>query len=235
MKLCKAQIAYGFLFFVAAFPVFAQRGNIGIDAGETSDKFANLTRYSDPGGDVNGEVVVLRGGAKQDWPNVLAGGEFRFPSDTNHHSTEFALYGGLAFRVTDSFTAGFHVQVHKIYVPSSTVDSQTFIRNNMELLELPAFVEYKFGSGKKIFVRAEGAPEFRPRFRTSKKGVSPLPDPNLDHGYFVRGSLGYNFGKWYAKGSYETRYFKFAPDQGNPGGLNNWKSDFATVGVGLNF
>jgi len=234
MKLCTTQIAV-FLFLLAAVPVFAQRGNVGIDVGETSDKFGNLTRNTDPGGDVNGEVVVLRSSAKENWPDVLSGGEIRFPSDTNHHSTELAVYGGLRFRATSSFSAGFHVQVHKLYVPVSTVDNQVFNRDNLELLEIPLFLEYKFGPEKHVFIRAEGAPEFRPRFKVSSKGASPLPNPSFDHGYFLRGSLGYNFGRWYAKGSYETRYFKYTTSLGNPNGLNNWRTDFASVGVGLNF
>jgi hypothetical protein len=224
---------------LAAFPALAQeqpqRGNLGIDVGEVSDRFGSQPRFTDPVGDVNGELVVVRGSEKEGWPNVLAGGEIRFPTNTQNHATEFAAYGGLGFKVTNSFTAGFHVQVRKIYVPPSSIDDQTFNRDNMELLQLPLFGEYKFGTGKHIFIRAEGEPEFHPRFKTSKRGPIPLPAPSLDHGYTLRGSVGYNFGKWYAKGSYETRYFKFADNLGNPGGVNNWRSDFATVGVGLSF
>jgi hypothetical protein len=228
------------LVFLTARPALAQeentqRGNLGIDVGEIADRFGSLPRFTDPVGDVNGEVIVLRGGEKEGWPNVLAGGEIRFPTNTQNHATEFAFYGGLGFKVTGSFTAGFHVQVRKIYVPPSSVDDQTFNRDNMELLQLPLFGEYKFGTGKRIFIRAEGEPEFHPRFKTSKRGPIPLPTPSLDHGYTLRGSVGYNFGKWYAKGSYETRYFKFADNLGNPGGINNWRTDSATVGVGLNF
>ena len=237
MKLCKTQIVrvcsfFACLFFLATVPAFAQHGNIGIDVGETADRFGNLARHTDPAGDVNGEVVV-HGGAKESWPYVLAGGEIRFPSDTNHHTTELAVYGGIKFAATKPFSAGFHVQVRKIYVPSSTVEGQVFNRNDIELLEIPLFVEYKFGPSRHVFIRAEGAPEFRPRFRGT--AANQLPNPGYDHGYFVRGSLGYNFGKWYAKGAYETRYLKYTPSLGNPLGLNNWRSDLATVGVGLNF
>jgi hypothetical protein len=246
MKLGKAYFLCSiFLFlsalFLSVLPVLAQeqeqpsRGNLGIDVGEVSDRFGNQPRFTDPVGDVNGEFIVLRGSEKEGWPNVLAGGDLRFPTNTQNHATEFAFFGGLGFKVTDSFTVGFHVGVRKIYVPPSSIDDQTFNRDNMELLDLPLFGEYKFGPGKRIFVRAEGEPEFHPRFKTSKRGPIPLPTPSLDHGYDLRGSVGYNFGKWYAKGSYETRYFKFADNLGNPGGINNWRSDFATVGVGLNF
>ena len=246
MKLCKTQIAQVILFLLATFlavvpasaqavPPSAQRGNIGIDVGEISDKFGGLSRSTDPAGDVNGEFIVLRGSEKNGWPNVIAGGDFRFPSDTSVHATEFGLYGGLEFRVTSTLSAGFHVGVRKLYVPPSTIDNQTFNRYNMELLETPLFVEYKFGPAKHVFVRAEGAPEFRPRFKVSSKGAPDLPNPNLDYGYFLRGSVGYNFGKWYARGGYETRYFKYTTSLGNPGGLNNWRTDLPSVGVGLNF
>jgi len=63
----------------------------------------------------------------------------------------------------------------------------------------------------------------------------PLPNPKFDHGYFVRGSLGYNFGKWYAKATYETRYFKFADNQNNPSGLYNWRTNLITGGLGFVF
>jgi hypothetical protein len=237
MKLCKKQIIQGCLFLLAAVPAIAQtqRGMIGIDVGEASDKFGGLPRYTDPAGDVNGEVVVLPSNPKENWPDVVAGGEVRFPTDTNHHSTEIALHGGFQFHVTPTFFAGFDVGLRKIYVPPSIVDGQTFTRNNMELLETPLFLEYRFGPEKHVFARVEGAPEYHPRFKAGSHGPSPLPNPDLDHGYFLRGSLGYNFGRWYAKAGYESRYFKFASGLANPNGYNNWRSDMATAGVGLSF
>ena len=62
-----------------------------------------------------------------------------------------------------------------------------------------------------------------------------MPHPNFDHGYYLRGSVGYSFGKWYAQGTYETRYFKFDQNPNNPSNLYNWKSNMITGGVGLNF
>ena len=35
--------------------------------------------------------------------------------------------------------------------------------------------------------------------------------------------------------AYETRYFKFAPTEGNPNNLYNWKSNVISGGVGLIF
>jgi hypothetical protein len=235
MKLCKKQIVQVCLFLLAAIPAIAQRGTIGIDVGESSDRFGSLPRYTDPAGDVNGEVTVIPSNPKENWPDVLAGGEIRFPSDTNHHSTEIALHGGLRFHVTSSFFAGFDVGVRKIYVPPSIINSQTFIRDNMELLETPLFLEYKFGPEKHVFVRVEGAPEYSPHFKAGSRGPSPLPNPSLDHAYVLRGSLGYNFGRWYAKAGYESRYYKFSSGVANPNGYDNWRSDLATAGVGLNF
>ena len=76
----------------------------------------------------------------------------------------------------------------------------------------------------------------RGRFRDAVDGVRLLPPhPNLDHGYFVRGSAGYNFGKWYAKATYENRYFRFLNNQNNPNGLYNWRSNLISGGVGFVF
>jgi hypothetical protein len=106
----------------------------------------------------------------------------------------------------------------------------------MELLELPLVLEYRFGPSKHVFVQAQGAPEFSPRWRTSKAGPTGLPNPSFDHAYFLRGNLGYIFGKWYARATYETRYFKFiAGPPGNPSNLYNWRTDMITGGVGLVF
>ena len=84
-------------------------------------------------------------------------------------------------------------------------------------------------------MHAQGGPEFSPRFRTHGGTNLVLPHPNLDHGYFLRGSLGYTFGKWFAQGTYQTRYFKFEANQNNPSNLYNWKSNMITGGVGLIF
>ena len=246
MKLCKTltvkrtmmrTIGGVCLILLAIVPAYGQgqRGNLGIDFGQTSDKFGALSRSTAGVGDVNGLLVVRQGKEKDGSPSIVAGGDVRFPSDTRNHANEFALFGGVMFRFNKSFSAGFHVQVHKLLVPPSTVDNQVFNRNNMELLELPIVLEYKFGPNKHFFLQAQGAPEFRPRWRSSASGASPLPNPAFDHAYFVRGSLGYNFGKWYARGTYETRYFKFTPGPGNPSNFYNWSTNMATAGVGLAF
>lgn len=247
MKLCKTLIGKTLtvkttmirfcLILLAIVPAHGQgqRGNLGIDFGQTADRFGALPRSTAVVGDVNGQLVVKQGKEKDGSPSIVAGGEVRFPSDTRNHANEFALFGGVMFRFKPSFSAGFHVQVHKLLVPPSTVENQTFNRNNMELLEIPLVLEYKFGPEKHFFVHAQGAPEFRPRWRSPASGPTPLPNPAFDHAYFVRGSLGYNFGKWYAKGTYETRYFKFTPALGNPSNFYNWRTDMITGGVGLVF
>jgi len=246
MKLCKTLVVKTMmvrvcLIFLAAVAAYGQgqRGNLGIDLGQTSDRFGGLSRTTSAVGDVYGQLVVKQGKQKDGSPSIVAGGEVRFPVDTKNHANEVSLFGGLMFRFKPSFSAGFHVQVHKLYVPPSIVDNQTFNRNNFELLEVPLVLEYKFGPGKHTFVQAQGAPEFRPRFRAgygaSYAGATPLPNPAFDHAYFVRGSLGYLFGKWYAKGTYETRYFKFTPGPGNPSNFYNWRTDMVTGGVGLVF
>ena len=238
MKLGKTLTVCMFL-ILAIVPAYGQgqRGNIGIDFGQTADKFGALARSSAAVGDVNGQLVILQGKQKSGSPSVVAGGEIRFPSDTSNHANEFAVFGGVMFRFKSSFSAGFRGQVHKLLLPSSTVENQIFNRNNMELLEAPLVLEYKFGPDKHAFLQSQGAPEFRPRWRTSKSGPTGLPNPEFDHAYFVRGSVGYIFGKsWYAKGTYETRYFKFiAGPPGNPSNLYNWRTDMITGGVGLVF
>jgi hypothetical protein len=114
------------------------------------------------------------------------------------------------------------------------VDNQFFVRDKMELLELPLFVRYNLGSAQRAFIQVQGAPEFTPRFRSNGSTLQ-LPNPNFDHGYFIRGSVGYTFGKWYAKATYETRYFKFLSNPNNPSDLYNWRSNLITGGVGLVF
>jgi hypothetical protein len=47
--------------------------------------------------------------------------------------------------------------------------------------------------------------------------------------------VGYTFGKWYAQGTYATRYFKFDQNPNNPSNLYNWKSNMITAGVGVTF
>jgi hypothetical protein len=96
-------------------------------------------------------------------------------------------------------------------------------------------LKYNFGSNKRTFIEVQGAPEFTPHYQRPSSAKVILPDPRFDHGYFIRGSLGYIFGKWYAKGTYENRYFKFVPDQGNPSNLYNWKSNLISGGIGFAF
>jgi hypothetical protein len=233
MKRWKTPIARVCLFFLATVPAYCQRGTLGVDVGQTSDKFGGLARNKGEEANLQGEMIVLQSSDTEHGADVVAGGELRFPVDTALHAREYALYGGVAFRFNKSLSAGFHIQVHRIYLPPSTVAGQIFNRSRLSLLEVPGFVEYKFGPAKHAFVRGEGGMEFSPRYKAAAGSV--LPNPNLDHGYFVRGSVGYNFGKWYVKGNYETRYFKFRQGLGNPSGLYNWRSDMITGGVGVVF
>jgi hypothetical protein len=245
MKLCKAQFvrvclllaAALFLIVLPASAQLGQHGMLGLDFGETTDRFGALPRSTAAIGDVSGQFTVLSpSGIKEGWPSLVAGGEIRFPSDTSNHATEFAVFAGLMFRVNPNLSVGFHGQVRKIYLPSSTVDGQIFSRDKMELLETPLVIQYKFGPERRAFVEAQGFPGFTPRFRPPSTGDTGLPSPDLDHSYSIRGTVGYNFGKWYARASYETRYFKFTDNNlGNPNGLYNWRSDNATAGVGLVF
>jgi len=235
---CKRQkvfLLFLFLFFLAAASAYGQRATVGIDVGETKDKFGGLASDTSALGGVSGDFVVLRGNQKEGNPSLVAGGELRFPVDTGKHATEFAAFAGPMFHFGNHFSAGFHVQVRKILLPSSTVDSQVFNRYNMMLLELPAVLEYKFSNAPKhAFIQAQISPEFTPRYKAPKSGTA-YPHPTLEHGYDIRGTAGYVFGKWYARVTYDTRYFRFSPTLGNPNGLANWRSDAIGGGVGLVF
>ncbi len=238
MKRCKPHLvrtSVFLLFLSAAIPAFCQRGTIDINAGETSDKFGALPTVSSAVIDLNGELTVKKPSAKNGGPSIVAGGEVRAPSDDTNHAKEFAVFGGLAFQSRNSFSLGVNAQIRKIDLPAASVDNQIFVRDNLELLEIPIVVKYNFGPAQRAFVHLQGGPEFSPRFRTNGGTTLILPHPNLDHGYFLRGSLGYTFGRWFAQATYQTRYFKFEQNQNNPTNLYNWKSNMITGGVGLVF
>jgi len=223
------------LSLLAAIPAFSQRGTIDINAGETSDKFGALPSVTGAALDLNGELIVKKPSAKKGGPSIVAGGEVRVPSDDTNHAKEFAVFGGLAFQARSNFSIGVNAQIRKIDLPSATVDNQILVRYNMELIEAPIVLKYKFGPDNRAFIHVQGGPEFTPRFRPGASTQLVLPHPNFDHGYFVRGSVGYTFGNWYAQATYQTRYFKFEQNQNNPTNLYNWKSNMITGGVGLIF
>lgn len=213
-----------------------QRGNLGVDFGVIRDRFGATPSATTAVGIINGQGAIYQGNQKAQSPDIVVGGQIVLPTGTAQHADEFAAFVGPMFHFTPNFTAGFHAQVRKLDLPNSTLPSgQAFIRSNMLLLELPVVVNYKFLADKKAFVEAQVSPEFDPHFTNSSAGASPFPRPSLDHGYTIRGIVGYNFEKLYVRGTYETRYFKFSPSLGNPYYLWNWKTDYATVGVGFNF
>jgi hypothetical protein len=232
MKRCKTHLVRVCLIVLASVPAYCQRGTFGIDIGQTSDKFDSLSSVSGIRFGIDGQLTVLKGNAKQGGPSLVAGGEIRMANDTANHAREYALFAGPRFKARD-LSIGFNAQVRKIVLPTSVVNNQFFARDDMELLELPLVLRYNFLSNKRAWVEVQGAPEFSPRFR--RHSSTTLPNPHLDHGYFVQGSVGYTFGIWYAKATYENRYFKFVPDQGNPNGLYNWKSNLISGGIGFSF
>jgi hypothetical protein len=232
MKRCKTHLVRVCLVVLASVPAYCQRGTFGIDIGQTSDKFDALSSVSGIEFGIDGQVTVLKAKAKQGGPSLVAGGEIRMANDTANHAREYALFAGPRFKARD-LSIGFNAQVRKIVLPTSVVNNQFFARDDMELLELPLVLRYNFLSNKRAWVEVQGAPEFSPRFR--RHSSTTLPNPRLDHGYFVRGSLGYTFGMWYAKATYESRYFKFVPDPGNPNNLYNWKSNLISGGIGFSF
>jgi hypothetical protein len=201
--------------------------------GQTSDKFAGLAAVTGVDLDLNGEFAVITPGEKDSGPSIVAGGEVRVPTDDRNHSKEFAIFAGPSFRI-HNFSIGVNAQLRKILLPSALVDNQVLNRGNLELLQLPVVIKYAFGPSQHGFVQVQGEPEFTPRFHAGQSFVT-LRHPSFDHGYTVRGSVGYIFGKWYAKGTYETRYLKFLSNAGNPSNLYNWRSNLITGGVGLVF
>jgi hypothetical protein len=233
MRRCTTHLVRVCLFLMAALPAYCQRSTFGIDVGQTSDKFGGLNRVSGLEAEIEGQVTVLHSNPKKGGPGIVVGGEIRLPTDTANHAKEFAIFGGPRFQA-HNFSFGFDAQIRKIYLPTANVDNQFFVRDKMELLELPLFLRYNFGSAQRAFIQVQGAPEFSPRFRSNGSTLQ-LPHPNFDHGYFIRGSAGYAFGKWYAKATYETRYFKFRSNPNNPLDLYNWRSDLISGGVGFVF
>jgi hypothetical protein len=224
-----------FVLFVASVSCFAQQRNtFGLELGETSDKFGTLPFVSGALVGVEGEGILMPGNRKQQSPNIVVGGEIRYPTDAANHASEFAGYGGPIFQFGDHFYAGFHVQIRKFLMPTGQLPNQSFNRYNMLVLELPAVLEYHFWTDNRAFLQAQVQPEFSPHF-TRPASSTPFPHPILDHAYTIRASAGYNFGKYYLKGTYETRYFKFSPGVANPNFLANWRTDAFTGGVGFVF
>jgi hypothetical protein len=231
MKLCKMHLVRVCLFLVAAVPAYSQKSTFGIDIGQTSDKFGAQPSVSGAEFGIDGQLTILHANPKKERPAIVAGGEIILPSDTGNHAKEYAIFGGPRFEV-HGLTIGLNAQVRKIVLPTANVENQFFIRNKMELLEIPLVFRYSFGKQQRAFLEAEGAPEFSPRFRSAG---SPVGNPKFDHGYFVRGTAGYIFGKWYAKAAYEDRYFKFAANGNNPLGLYNWRTNRISGGIGVSF
>jgi hypothetical protein len=225
----------------ASLPADAQRGTIGIDFGETTDHFGGQPSVTGAIGGFDGEIIVVKSSDRQRGADIVAGGEARWPEDASNHASEQALYGGFAFHFGEHLSAGIHVQIRRLVPPPSfaggsvTNGGVVFNRDHMELLETQGFVQYKFGPDDRAFARIEGAPEFSPRFHASPNGAVPFDHPNFDHGYAIRGVVGYNFGRWYVKGTYQLRYLKFETNFNNPDDVYNWRNTFVTGGVGFNF
>lgn len=234
-RACRVSFAAFLLSFLIAVPSQAQRANFSLDAGEAADRFGGGTRSTDVVGVLDGEVIFYKSPDRDRGADVVVGGELRFPKDTNNHASEQAIYAGPAFHFGKNLSAGVHIQFRRIVLPPEFGVGQVFNRDHMELIELPPFIQYNFLSSRRAFLRAEGGVEFSPRFHNSPAGAEPFPHPQLEHGYMVRATLGYSFGKWYVKATGQTRYFKFNPNIGNPDQLYNWRSDFVTGGVGITF
>src|SRR5215475_3237861 len=135
MTRCQTVLTRFCILLLAVVPAYCQRGTIGIDIGQTSDKFDSLSSVSGLEFGADGQIVVLRSNQKSGRPALVAGGEIRLPTDTGNHAREYAFFGGPEFHPRN-FTIGFHVQLRQINLPASTVDNQVFARDRMRLLEL---------------------------------------------------------------------------------------------------
>ncbi len=230
----RISVIFLFLFHLATVPAYCQRGTLDLNVGQTSDRFGSLAPLTGVVIDLTGQLTVIQSSAKTGRPSIVAGGEVRVPGDTLNHSKEYAVYGGVAWAARD-LSIGVNGEVRKILIPPATVDNQILNRYNMNLLEIPIVIKYKFGPEKRLFVEVQGWPEFTPHYKSTVPVQTP--HPNFDHGYTLRGSVGYNFGQWwYVKGTYESRYFSFINNNGgNPSGLYNWKSNMITGGAGVRF
>jgi len=234
-------ILFSSILALAALPAYSQRLNIAANVGETFDRFAGQPRETGAVGAIDGEVLVFKSADREHGADIIAGGELRWPEDASNHASEQSIYGGFAFHFGQHLTAGVHIQIHRLVPPPSlasgvvTNGGQVFNRDHMEFLETPGFIQYKFGPSNRAFARVEGGPEFSPRFHPSPAGAEPFLHPNFDHGYAIRGVVGYNFGKWFVKGTYQTRYLRFETNANNPDEVYNWRSDFVTGGVGYTF
>lgn len=239
MKLRKTRVLvflFVFFCFLSTIPAYCQRVMLGMDLGGTSDQFGSLKAVGGSEAGIDGQAVIIQGSAKDDIPNIVVGGEVILPEKTSSHATEFALFGGPEFLFPHHLSAGFHAQFRKLYMPSGTLNGVLFGRDNMWLLELPIVIGYKFGPSNHAFVQAQGVAEFSPKFSTKISAASVYPPPPLDHGYTMRGVAGYDFGRWYLKATYSTRYLKFIQDASrNPGNLYNWRNQSVTIGFGLAF
>lgn len=239
MKCSKAHLVCVCVFLLAAISAYGQqRINLGVDAGATSDQFGSQSTVTGPVVNLNAQGIILFANKKNGGPDVLAGGEAILPTDTGNHAKEYNVYGGLRWH-TGNLTFGFDGGIRKIYPPTAFIDNQYYDRDTMELLEIPGTIRYNFWREKRAYVQIQGAPEFGPRLKvpaSSSLFTNPvLYKPNFDHAYFIRPSIGYNFGKWYACATYENRFFRFQNNANNPEGLYNWKTNAITGGVGVSF
>jgi hypothetical protein len=220
-------------FLTAALPAYGQRGTADLDFGITGDKYGSQPQTTAADFGASAQYTLIRA-TKDGGPNIVVGGEFRTASDTSNHPVEFAVFGGPIFPI-GNLSIGVNAEVRKILQPHAELEGTLLDRYNLELLEIPLIIKYKFGPDHRAFIQLQGQPEFTPHYKTNLKALEGVPHPDFDHGYTVRGTLGYNFGKWYLKGTYETRYFRFVSNAANPLNFYNWHSNNITAGIGLNF
>ena len=69
------------LFLLATVPAYCQRGNLDLNAGQTSDQFGALAPVTSPVLDLTGELTIIKPSQKNGGPSIVAGGEVRVPTE----------------------------------------------------------------------------------------------------------------------------------------------------------
>ena len=202
MKPCKAdlvRIGVCLLFLSAVVPAFAQRGNLGVDVGASLRPVRQhpfrLQRLS------RRERRIRHHKTLHQERILPASSPAANPRPLRHQQSRQGIrrLRRPALRSSRLHHRRRRSGPQNLYSPPPSSDNQILNRDRIELLQIPLVLKYKFGPAKRAFISAQGEPEFTPHYKTISSASVSLPDPGFDHGYTLRGTVGYNFGKWYVQ------------------------------------
>ena len=216
MKLCKSiLVRLGLISPISPghVPAYGQRGTLDIDAGEVTDKFGAQPQVTAADFGLNGQVTLIQA-TKDGGPSIVAGGELRVPPTPPPMPASTP-----SSAVRSSPWQFFHRRQRPgpqdSSCPTLTWMEPSWTATTWNCSNSPSSSDTNSVPTSALSSRPTASPNSLPT--TNRLPCQPVgvPHPNFDYGYTVRGSVGYNFGKWYVKGTYETRYFKFAsqPEQ----------------------